>query len=286
MAITVTKHIWATARPDAKLPGLNVCEMHVHKPLKAQNPQVGGGQWLEMRTITESLDGVTNIRCFFSHVSPEGVEIDELAHCVVRVEDEASWQAEWSTYEHIIVSQIERLQARALIESSGQIRTVHWQQAYELFKSFVQYDGDYQAMSEMIIDKGELEATALLHIRVQSPNELAGPYYLDGSCHLSGFICNASDEDTKNNACISHGWHAAKISSGFQPGNGKEIRNYVRMQREGKDILGGTEFVLQDSKIVGTWEGVKFKKIPRRVLNVFLPPPKAQKGWAVLKRLI
>jgi len=274
MAITVTKHIWSKIKPGMSLPGLNVCEMHVNKPLKAQNPQVGHGQWLEMRAAAEGLDGGGVVRCAFSHVSPTGALIDDLAHCLVRLEDEDEWRAEWSMYEHQVVAQVDRLQARAQMENSGQVRTIHRQKAYELFKTFVEYDGDYQAMSEIIIDKAALEATALLDIVPKSENELSGPYYLDGSCHLSGYICNASDEDTKKNAYISHGWSAAKMSSEFQPGNGKELRSYVRMQPEGKDVLGGTVFVLCGNKIVGTWEGVSFKRIPRRVLNIFLPPPK------------
>jgi iterative type I PKS product template protein len=274
MAITVTKHIWAKVRQEHEIPGLNVCEMHVDKPLKAQNPQVGEGQWLEMKVTAEGLDAAGLVRCSFSHVSPQGVKIDDLAHCIVRLEDEALWRAEWSTYAPTILSQVERLQARALKETTGQIRTIMRRRAYELFKTFVEYDGDYQAMSEIIIDKAELEATALLDIMAKPEGELSGPYYLDGSCHLSGFICNASDEDTKKNAYISHGWDAAKISRNFQPGNGKELRSYVRMRAEGKDVLGGTVFVIQGGEIVGTWEGVRFKKIPRRVLNVFLPPPK------------
>ena len=278
MAITVAKHIWAKTRPDATLPGLNVCEMHVDKPLKAQNPQVGDGQWLEMRATAAGLHGAGVVQCAFSHVSPTGARIDDLAHCLVRFEDEDEWRAEWSMFEHQVVGQVERLQARAQMENSGQIRTIHRQKAYELFKTFVEYDGDYQAMSEIIIDKTALEATALLDIVPKHEHELSGPYYLDGSCHLSGFICNASDEDTKKNAYISHGWSAAKISSDFQPGTGKELRSYVRMQPEGKDVLGGTVFVLCGNKIVGTWEGVSFKRIPRRVLNIFLPPPKPNRS--------
>lgn len=273
MAITVAKHIWAKVKPGVNLPGLNVCDMHVDKPLKAQNPQIGDGQWLEMCATAESLDGAGTIHCAFSHVSPSGTKIDDLAHCLVRLEDEGSWRAEWLTYEDQIVGQVERLQARAQTETSGQIRTIHRQKAYELFKTFVEYDGDYQAMSEVIIDKTGLEATALLGIVPKSEDELSGPYYLDGSCHLSGFICNASDEDTKKNAYISHGWSAAKLSGDFKPGIGKELRSYVRMQPEGKDVLGGTVFVLSERRIVGTWEGVSFKRIPRRVLNIFLPPP-------------
>lgn len=275
MAITVANYILAKLRGKEELPGLNVCEMHVDKPLKAQNPQIGKGQWLEIRAVAEGIDAAGAVQCFFSHISPEGMKIDELAHCTVRLESEASWRAEWSAFEHSIIAHIERLQARAMVEQSGAVRTIQRETAYKLFKTFVEYDGDYQAMSEVIIDKTALEATALLEIRERSENELAGPYYLDGSCHLSGFICNAIDEDTKKNAYISHGWDSARISSSFRPGCEGDIRSYVRMRPEGKDVLGGTVYVTQAGAIVGTWEGVRFKRIPRRVLNVFLPPPKA-----------
>ena len=141
----------ATPPPPCTAGCLNVCEMHVDKPLKANNPQVGDGQWLEMRATAERLDDAGVIRCAFSHVSPKGERIDDLAHCLVRLEDEDDWRAEWSIYEHQVVSQVQRLQARAQMENSGQIRTIHRQKAYELFKTFVEYDGDYQAMSEIII---------------------------------------------------------------------------------------------------------------------------------------
>lgn len=273
MAITATMNLWEQLKPGQEIPGLNVAEMHVVKTLIADNPQKGSGQWLEL-TATADLDGGV-VRCSFSHITPEGVKLHDVASCTVLLEDETIWQAEWAQLSPLIANQISTFRTRALTEDTGSIRTIHLAKAYELFKTFVEYDNKYQAMTQVIIDSDTLEATAELNMQASAAEgDLVGPYFLDGSCHLSGFVCNATDEDSKKNAYISHGWNAAKLSKDFDPENGKPLQNYVRMQAEGKDVLGGTVYVLQGEEIVGVWEGVRFKRIPRRVLNVFLPPLK------------
>ena len=91
---------------------------------------------------------------------------------------------------------------------------------------------------------------------------------------MGGFV--TSEADSKRNAYISHGWGAKKLSPEFSVAASKttEFRTYVQMQTKGKDVLGGDVFILQGDEIVGAWEGVEFKRIPRRVLNIFLPPQK------------
>lgn len=114
---------------------------------------------------------------------------------------------------------------------------------------------------------------------------------------MSGFVCNAVEEKKDQNAFISNGVTAMKLSPLFDPAKkGTEIwyvrsmnfwgcdafadlfcaSNYVQMKPlpNDKSVLQGDVYVIQDGQIVGLWEGVRFKKIPRRVLNVFLPPPK------------
>lgn len=277
MATTVTRYLWDQLKPGKALPGLNVAEMHVVKTLIADNPQNKSGQWLELTATADLKENSEEgtVHCSFSHVTPDGIKLHDVAHCNVLLEHEDSWRGEWAHLSPLIANQIETLRARAFAEATGSIRTIHREKAYELFQTFVEYDGKYQAMSQVIIDSGTLEATAELCMQASTAEgDLVGPYFLDGSCHLSGFVCNATDEDSKKNAYISHGWDAAKLSKDFDPENGQPLRNYVRMQPEGKDVLGGTVYVLQGDEIVGVWEGVRFKRIPRRVLNVFLPPPR------------
>lgn len=273
MATTVATYIWSKLCPEKALPGIDVADKHVTKTYICDNPQAGEGQWLEMRAVAEDLNASRTIECSFVSIQPDGAKIHDLAHCIVRLEDEAGWTTEWMRIQPLVTARIQNLQARAQVEASGEVRTIQRAQAYELFKTFVEYDGKYQAMREVVIDRETLEATSLLDIQADPEHDLVGPYYLDGTCHLSGFVCNATDEDSKKNAYISHGWESARILNGFDPRAGKELRNYVRMESEEKDVLCGTVYVLQDGQIVAVWEGVRFKRIPRRVLNVFLPPP-------------
>lgn len=274
MAITVAKYIWKKLYPGKPLPGINVADKHVTKTYICDNPQIGDGQWLEMRAVAEDLSSSGTIECSFLSIRHDGSKLNDLAHCIVKLEKESDWLAEWALVQPLIASRIQTLQARAQVEASGAVRTIQREQAYELFKSFVEYDGKYRAMSEVIVDKETLEATSLLEIQADPEKDLVGPYYLDGTCHLSGFVCNVTDEDSRKNAYISHGWESARVLNGFDPKAGKELRNYVHMEPEGKDVLCGTVYVLQDGEMVAVWEGVRFKRIPRRVLDVFLPPPK------------
>ncbi|KAK6432357.1 hypothetical protein LTR95_011471 [Oleoguttula sp. CCFEE 5521] len=258
MAMTVTKYILSKLHPESEHPAserlsLNVADMHVEKTLIADNPQTAEGQWIEMTAHRAGLDATSPMHCTISQVEPNGTKMHTLAHCTVHPEPEISWHTAWAPLTPLILTQTQSLETRSRAEATGNIRTIHKAKAYELFKSFVEYDGKYQAMTSVIYSTQPLEATATLFITASNAlGDLAGPYHLDGSCHLSGFLCNAADEDSKKNAYISHGWDSARISS-------------------------GTVWVLQGEEIVGVWEGVRFKKIPRRVLNVFLPPPRVGK---------
>jgi len=52
------------------------------------------------------------------------------------------------------------------------------------------------------------------------------------------------------------------------------MEKYVMMQPRARGILQGDVYVLLDGDVVAVWEGLKFKRLPRRVVNIFLPPPK------------
>lgn len=283
MATTVAGYIWRTWRgADCALPGFEVSALQVDKTLIARNPQAGREQWYEMESTlsipenssNDILDGA--LRCQFREVSASGTKIHDLAHCTVTFGFTYGWQAEWCHSEALIKSQIQNLHSRAQREDSGAIHLVHKRRAYELFESFVDYGPKYQNMATVIYDTETLEATATLDFQPDPRTDYVGPYYLDGSCHLSGFVCNTLI-DTAKWAYISHGITAMKITPDFDPTKpGSTIENYVRMQPLPKDetVMCGDVWILQDGVIVGLWEGVKFKRIPRRVLNVFLPQPK------------
>ena len=73
---------------------------------------------------------------------------------------------------------------------------------YERFKIFVNYClREYQDMDmdEIVMDYDALEATALREFQFPTvKGEYGdGAFYLDGRCHLSGWICNESGADIK-----------------------------------------------------------------------------------------
>jgi iterative type I PKS product template protein len=283
MGAVVGEYIWRAYRgANAELPGINVGHMEVTKTYIAQEPQPAEGQWLEMEAVLTVPDGSSGdivdatTHCTFRKIKPDGKKVEDLATCIVQFEFYYNWLAEWSNHAGIIKSKIDTLYTRAQTESSGDVQLMYTRKAYELFKSFVDYGVKYQNMAEVVCDTKALEAASRLALQPDPTNDYLGPYYIDASCHVSGFVCNTADEDIAKNAYISHGFGAMKISPMFKPYPGADIVNYVHMKPLPSDdsVLDGDVYVLQDGQVVGVWEGVQFKKIPRRILNVFLPPRK------------
>lgn len=282
MAAVVGEYIWRAYRGrDADIPGINVGHMEVTKTYIAQEPQPAEGQWLEMETTLEVPDSSSGdiidatSHCVFRKIKPDGKKFEDLAECTIQFEFYYNWLGEWSNQTGLLQTMIANLRTRVRTETSGDVQLMHKNKAYDLFRSFVDYGPKYQNMAEVVCDTKALEATSRLELQTDS-EDYVGPYYLDASCHVSGFVCNTADEGIKKNAYISHGFDGMKITPRFNPYPGADIQNYVHMKPmpEDSSILEGHVYILQDGEIVGLWEGVRFKKIPRRILNVFLPPRK------------
>ncbi len=283
MAAVVGAYIWKSYRgQNAELPGINVGHMEVTKTYIAAEPQPREGQWLEMEAVltipenssAELLD--STIHCIFRRIKPDGKKIEDLATCTIQFGFYHSWLAEWSDQTPVLQARIDRLYTRARTETSGDVQLMHTRKVYEVFKSFVDYGPKYQNMAEVVCDTKALEATSRLVFRTDPQHDYLGPFHIDGSCHLSGFVCNTADEDIAKNAYISHGFGEMKLTPLFDPHPGANVQNYVHMKPlpHDKSILAGDVYVVQAGQIVGVWGDVQFKKIPRRILNAFLPPRK------------
>ena len=274
MALTVSLYIWMSLRVGVEPPGLNVSEMHVPKSLVAQIPQPDPGQYLELVATAELDDaGYGTVKCDFRAIKPDGTKLYDTAHCVVRYEDKRAWTREWERFDFMVNDQIAALHAKAV---AGTAHIMQSGLAYKVFESFVTYASKYRSMNEVVFDG--LEGTANLSFKTDASDH-CGPYHFDGSCHLSGFLCNAYDLDTEESVYISEGWNAAKyldLALLMKPGVGgaSSLRNYVRMQSVEGGVLQGEVYILREGKIVGSCEGIRFKRLPRRVINVLLPPPK------------
>ncbi|CAK4034878.1 polyketide synthase [Lecanosticta acicola] len=276
MALTVADYIWKEARPGTETPGYNVCNMEVPKPLIAQIPQPPQGQHIELEANADLEQGILKLQ--FRSVQPDGKKIQDHASCVVRYEDKAAWSEEWARYNFMVKAQMEMLTAKTM---NGGAHKVQRGMAYKLFKALVNYDSKYRAMAEVVLDGANTEASATLDFptKPEDGDFYCAPYHIDGSCHISGFIVNASDLlDSEQNVYVSHGWGAMKFSKPLVAG--MRLRNYVRMLPQPNNISKGDVYIMQGDEIVAVCEGIKFQQIPRRVLNTFLPPNKGSAAQA------
>ena len=270
MALTVADYMWKEMRPGAEAPGINVCNMEVPKPLIAQIPQPAQGQHVQMEANADFETGIVKLN--FRAVQPDGKKIADHAHCIARYEDKAAWSEEWSRYNFMVKAQMDILNQKT---ATGGAHKVQRGMAYKLFKALVNYDDKYRAMAEVVLDGTTTEASATLDFPTKADDGdfYCPPYHIDGSCHISGFIVNASDLlDSEQNVYVSHGWGAMKFSRPIT--RGMKLRNYVRMQPQPNNISKGDVYIMEGDEIIAVCEGIKFQQIPRRVLNTFLPPNK------------
>ncbi|KAK3617844.1 polyketide synthase [Elasticomyces elasticus] len=271
MALTVGDYMYKQLRPGQEVPGLNVCNMEVPKPLIAQIPQPAEGQHLQMEAKADLDEGV--VKLTFRSVQPNGQKIADHAFATIKYESKAAWADEWARYNYMVQAQMELLNQKTL---TGGAHKVQRGMAYKLFKALVSYDAKYRAMAEVVLASGQTEASAVLDFptKPEDGDFYCAPYHIDGACHISGFIVNASDLlDSEQNVYVSHGWGAMKFSRPLVAG--MKLRNYVRMQPQPGNISKGDVYIMEGDEIIAVCEGIKFQQIPRRVLNTFLPPNKS-----------
>ena len=85
---------------------------------------------------------------------------------------------------------------------------------------------------------------------------------------------NVSDAmDTKANFCTTPGWASMRFARPLVAG--ERYKNYVKMipTVENPDIYLGDVYVLQGGEIIGFVGGIKFRRYPRLLLNLFFSAP-------------
>lgn len=277
-AMTVADYLYQQLRPGMPTPGLNVCSMEVTKTLIPQYPPPAGGQHLQIEgTADLELDQVS---IKFRTVTADGSKVlVEHAVGIVKYEDVNVWKEEWSRIQYMVQAQVDTLKQKL---ETGAAHKVLRGMAYKLFKALVTYADNYRGMEEVILDGKQTEATASVQFQTTAADGefLCSPYWIDSLAHLSGFIVNASDHlDSENSVYISHGWGSIKIAEKLSPE--KKYRSYVRMQPAPGNISVGDVYIMDGDRIIGMVRGLKFQNIPRRALNIMMPPAgKASAGPA------
>ncbi|KAI0151201.1 polyketide synthase [Pestalotiopsis sp. NC0098] len=277
MAITACEYAYKLLRPDAKNVGCNVSHMEVPKTLifdtKAKS------QILRMSVKANAAEGFADL----SWTTGEGAQKAEHANCKVFFGDNEEWLGEFERVNYLIKSRIEALRAA---EQRGDASKIGRGLAYKLFAALVDYDRRYRGMESVILDSETCEATAKVVFQT-SPEDgtfHTAPYWIDSVCHISGFILNGSDAvDSRDQVFISHGWGSMRFAERLSAD--KTYQTYIRMQNvKGTKMMSGDAYIYDGDKLIGIAGDVRFQAIPRKVLNIVLPPQGAAAASAAPAR--
>lgn len=265
MAMTICEYGYKLVRPDVKNIGINVGNMQVPKTLifdKKANSQV-----LRMHATINAAENCADI----SWSTGVGAQKTEHANCKVSFGDIEEWLTEFDRISYLIRGRIDNLKAA---EQRGDASKIGRGLAYKLFAALVDYDPRYRGMESVILDSAACEATAKVVFQTspEDGNFHTAPYWIDSVCHISGFIVNGTDAvDSREHVYISHGWGSMRFAERLDAN--KTYQSYIRMQElRGTKMMSGDAYVFDGDRLIGIAGDVRFQAIPRKVLNIVLPP--------------
>jgi iterative type I PKS product template protein len=265
MAMTVCEYAYKLLRPETDKIGCNVAHMEVPKTLIFDDRAKS-----HILRLTVTANAKLGSADLVFHTG-EGAKRTEHALCKVYYGDQDEWQSEFDRVAYLIKSRIDALKEA---EQRGAASKIGRGLAYKLFAALVDYHPRYRGMEEVILDSETCEATAKIRFQTSEQDGTFhfSPYHIDSVCHISGFIINGTDAvDSRDQVFISHGWGSMRFTE--IPQAGKEYRSYIRMQPiRGTKMMGGDAYVFDGDKIIGIAGDIKFQSIPRKVLNMLLPP--------------
>ncbi|KAH7326229.1 beta-ketoacyl synthase domain-containing protein [Stachybotrys elegans] len=264
MAMTVSDYAYKLLRPEQDI-GLNVADMEVPKTLIYDDSK--GPQILHCLVVANVATGTADVSFFVD----QGTSRTTHATCRVLFGDKEAWSNDFEKVHYLIHSRVDSLLAD---EKTGKASKIGRGLAYKLFTALVDYSKRYQGMQEVILDSELCEATAKVSLQTNEDDEsfFFNPFWIDSTAHISGFIINGTDAvDSREQVFVSHGWGSLRFVEKLS--SSKQYRSYVRMQPiKGTKMMSGDVYVFHDDRIIGIVGDLRFQSIPRKVLNVVLPP--------------
>ena len=211
------------------------------------------------------------------NISKDGNRAEEhFASTTVYYEDSTTWQEEWERVTHLVQGRIEALIQMA---ANGSASKLSKNLAYTLFKNVVDYADKYRGMESVVMSDYEAFADVNLvperHGTWHTP-----PHWIDSVSHLAGLIMNGSDaSNTKDYFYVTPGCDTFRLSRPLEPG--MRYRSYVRMSpTKETNMYAGDVYIFQDDKIVGMVGQIKFRRVPRMLMDQFFSAPDAEKKGA------
>jgi asperthecin polyketide synthase len=267
MALTVGEYLYKRLLPDAKGVHMDVTNMNVQHAQIVQE-DMSKSQLLQIEAQIDLDTQATNIQWY--NLSKDGVRSQEcFASTTVLYEDPAAWQTEWRRATHLLNDRMEALSEMA---AHGTANKLSRDMTYTLFNNVVDYNERYRGMQTVVLNKYEAFAEISLnpdrHGTWHTP-----PHWIDSIFQLAGFIMNGSDAcNTKDFFYVTPGWSNLRWVRPFE--SGVQYRSYVRMfpAEDEPNTFEGDIYVIQAGMVVGMLGQIKFKRVPRALMDrLFVP---------------
>ena len=274
MALSLCDYTYQQVKPGSS-PSMAIGNMDNPAPLIIKD--LDNRQTLIV-TLECTVDLTTNKAEFVISTSPQGKKRTH-GKCVVSFENAADWKAQWQRNSYLIQSRIDMLKHKM---ENGEADKVGRNMAYKLFGALVDYAPKYRGMQHVVFDGPEFEAASLVKFQAgpETGSYYINPYYIDSTCHITGFTVNAT-VNPQDECYISHGWSNLRFAEKLQ--HGREYYCYVKMQPvAGSKMRAGDVYIFDNitKEVVGVADAVRFQCVPRKLMNVMMPPNDPKKKTA------
>ncbi|SPO38558.1 uncharacterized protein PSFLO_04036 [Pseudozyma flocculosa] len=188
--------------------------------------------------------------------------------CSLHRASESDWRNSWKKVEYLVQDRIDSIK-----DASSALGT---RTAYRVFEVVVSYSKAYQGMRTVHLKHDTFEATTLAFQDSTAPRDgfIVNPCLMDSLGQITGFISNVAAEQ-KGSVFIANSIESMRFTAKFRQAAvtpGYTFRTYCKMSPV-DDFMAGNMLVLDSgaTEILACMNGVRFRRVPLRVLQIMLP---------------
>lgn len=270
MALTVADYLYKRVYPELSNPGMAMYDMEVLHAQVASNNAKGASQPLSLEAQWNLTSNVLFLSWFNMNDKTSEGHPESFATAKVKFEDPTPWKKEWDRLTYLILARIETLEDLA---GQGLANRLSKDMAYNLFKNVVDYAVRYRGMDNVVLHKYEARAEITLDPDQHGTWHMP-PHWIDSVSHLAGLVMNASDaSNTHDYFYVTPGCDSFRLIEPLSAAS--RYRNYVRMTPCDREpgMYSGDVYILRDNAIIGKLEQIRFRRVPRLLMDRFFSPP-------------
>ncbi len=169
------------------------------------------------------------------------------------------------------------MDALSALAATGTANRLSRNMAYTLFGNVVDYDTRYRGIRSVILHEHEASAEVELEPEAHGAWHTP-PHWIDSVLQLAGLVMNGSDvSNTRDFFYITPGCESFRLARILVSGG--KYRTYVRMfPTSDSGMYAGDVYIFQDGEVIGMAKQIRFRRVPRLLMNQLISSPPAPKG--------